>query len=449
MFRRFAISCALLACVLPVWARTRPHYGGTLRVETQGDPWQKPDGIARRLVFDGLTRIGVNRSVQPALATGWEADSGYLRWEFQLRPGVHFHDGSPLTSAAVVSSLNLSCNGNCPWSTVHAVGSTVVFTSDSPMPNLPALLAGADFLISLVGSAEGAAPTNNIGTGAFQVAAAGNGVLSLKASEAGWQGRPFADAVEIRANRAIRDQWLDLSLGRADVVEVPAEAIRQAQQQRLVLAMSASAELLALQVSDNGVLSNPVLRAAIAASIDRAPIANVIFQKQAEATAGVLPQALSGYSFLFSTDRDLNKARELRGGLTVPPLTVGADGDSVMQLAAQRIVLNLREAGFNAIAAASGNGLHPDLMLRKIVLSGGSPSAVLDGVLRATGIAPVGADVAPASLYKAERAFLDQHLLIPLVDLPCAYALGPRVRDLVMSADGLPDLVDASLEDTP
>ena len=77
-----------------------------------------------------------------------------------------------------------------------------------------------------------------------------NGVLSLAANESCWQGRPFADAIEIRVHRAIRDQWLDLSVGRADVVEVPAEQLRQAQQQQLTVVVSPPVKLLALQVAN-------------------------------------------------------------------------------------------------------------------------------------------------------------------------------------------------------
>ena len=55
MLRPFAISCLLVSLALAAGARTRPHYGGTLRVEIEGDPWQSPDGLARRLVFNGLT----------------------------------------------------------------------------------------------------------------------------------------------------------------------------------------------------------------------------------------------------------------------------------------------------------------------------------------------------------------------------------------------------------
>ena len=52
------------------------------------------------------------------------------------------------------------------------------------------------------------------------------------------------------------------------------------------------------------------------------------------------------------------------------------------------------------------------------------------------------------ALFKVEQAYLDEKKLIPLLDLPLAYANGPRVRDLHLRADGTPDLADASLEDT-
>lgn len=436
----------LMALALPTTARarTRPHYGGALRVETAGDPMV----FARRLIYDGLTRIDADGSVQPALATGWESDSGEHRWEFRLRPGVHFHDDSLLTATAVVASLNLSCNANCPWSAAHAVGATVVFTSDLPMPNLPALLASDEFLIALVGTADGKTP-GGVGTGPFRLDDSNNGALTLTANESCWQGRPFVDSIAIRGARGVRDQWVDLSLGHADVVDVPAEMIRQAQQQKLAMVVSLPVNLVALQVSQSGALSNPVLRAAIAASIDRNAIASVIFQRQGEATASVLPQKLSGLSFLFPVDRDLNTAHALRGGLAVPTLRLAAEGDGIMQLAAQRIALDLHEAGFNATVTNTTTGQQPDLLLRRIALQGGKPSAVLDEALHEAHETPAGADANPAAIYKAERTFLDQHTLIPLVSLPRAYAVDGRIRDLRLLAGGEPDLAGVSLGDAP
>jgi MarR-like DNA-binding transcriptional regulator SgrR of sgrS sRNA len=449
VFRRFAISCFVALLTLPAAARTRPHYGGTLHVEIEGDPWQRPNGIARRLVFDGLTTLDTTGAVQSALASGWESDNANHRWQFRLRPGVYFHDGSPLTSTAVVQSLNLDCPANCPWAIVHAVGSTVVFTGDSPMPNLPALLAGDEFLIALTATADGKTPSGNIGTGPFQVTSFNNGLLALGANETCWQGRPLADAIEIRVHPAVHDQWLDLSVGRADVVEVPVEMVRQAQQQRLTVLVSQPAFLLALEVTDSGALVNPMLRAAIAASIDRSALANVIFQKQGEATASLLPRSLTGFAFLFPVDRDLNKAHELRGGLNAPTLTLSVDGDGGLRLAAQRIALNLKEAGFNAQEVDAGGAQRADLMLRTIPLEGGEAAAVLESVSRSVGAPAIPPDSSPTSLYRAERDFLDRHTLIPLVDLPRAYASGARVRDLALDAHGLPDLASASLEDAP
>jgi MarR-like DNA-binding transcriptional regulator SgrR of sgrS sRNA len=426
-------------------ARTRPHYGGTLQVEIQGDPWERPGGLARRLVFDGLMRFDANGALQPALAIEASSENGDRRWQFKLRPGVHFHDGSALTSVAVVAGLEADCAGNCPWTAVRALGSQVVFTSDTPMPYLPELLASDEFLIALTVSTTGNASPGTIGTGPFQVTGFANGVLTLTASDTCWQGRPFVDAIAIRTHRAVRDQWFDVSVDRADVVEAPAEQMRTAQQQRLAITSRPDAELLALEVSDTGALANANLRGAIALAIDRGALANVIFQKQGQVTASLLPQGASGYAFLFSTDRDLNKAHELKGGLTAPALTLRVEGDGAMELAAQRIALNLREAGFNV--QVTGAGQAADLRLRRMALGGGEPAAMLEALARECGRGPIAASREPAAMYKAEREFLEQRTVVPLVDLPRAWATSGRVRGLRLLPGGAPDLANAWLED--
>jgi peptide/nickel transport system substrate-binding protein len=101
----------------------------------------------------------------------------------------------------------------------------------------------------------------------------------------------------------------------------------------------------------------------------------VIFQKQGELTASLFPAALTGYSFLFPTDRDVNKAHELRGGLTPPPLTLATEGGEAMQLAAQRIALNLREAGFNVPGGRHWRLAAPDLALLRLTLASSQPRA--------------------------------------------------------------------------
>src|SRR5580704_4016740 len=94
VLRRFAISFFLVPICACAWGRTRPHYGGTLHVEIAGDAWQSPGGPTRRLVLDGLTTLDANGMVSPALAVEWTSDASDHRWQFRLRGGVHFHDGS-------------------------------------------------------------------------------------------------------------------------------------------------------------------------------------------------------------------------------------------------------------------------------------------------------------------------------------------------------------------
>jgi peptide/nickel transport system substrate-binding protein len=446
VLRRSAISFLLVLVGISGWARTRPHYGGTLRVEVAGDGVTSPDAIILHLVLDGLTRSASDGSLQPALATEWKSSNGDRRWEFTLRDGVTFHNGYPLTADRAASSLAESCNGACPWSSLKALGNTLVFISDAPMPELPWLLAEDRFLISLTDAGEGKAPPFCIGTGPFQVSDRHGSTITLTANETYWTGRPYADSIELVTNRSVRDQWLDLSVGRADVVEVPPEELRLAQQQRMTVLSSSLVDLLALEISTNGPLGNQQMREAISLAIDRAALFNVIFQKQGEITASILPQELSGYAFLFPAERDLSKAQELRGGVKPPTLSLGFQGNGSMQLAAQRIALNLREAGFDVQVTSAP---HADLMLRSIPLASADPAAALETVLRATGETAPLAATSPTAVYRAEHDFLDRKTLVPLLDLPRACAVGTHVRDLTLGSDATPDLANAWIEVTP
>src|SRR3954451_18832048 len=52
-------------------------------------------------VFDALTRVDEKARIVPGLAVSWRAVDP-LTWEFKLRKGVKFHDGSELTADDVV-----------------------------------------------------------------------------------------------------------------------------------------------------------------------------------------------------------------------------------------------------------------------------------------------------------------------------------------------------------
>jgi peptide/nickel transport system substrate-binding protein len=136
------IAAVLLAGACAAQAHTRPRYGGVLHVEVQGDAWQPMDSPGRKLVFDSLTSTDSSGVVLPALAVRWKSQNADHRWQFWLRPGVHFHDGSLLTPDGVAQSLGRSCT-QCPWTAVRTLGDSVVFTMASSDTVLPAELRAA------------------------------------------------------------------------------------------------------------------------------------------------------------------------------------------------------------------------------------------------------------------------------------------------------------------
>ncbi|HXE07417.1 MAG TPA: ABC transporter substrate-binding protein [Acidobacteriaceae bacterium] len=434
MYRSIAAS-GLLLCAMAAPASTRPQYGGTLHVETL----DTPDALVRMLVFDRLTRFDANGGVSPALAIRWSQDNNAQRWQFWLRPGVHFHDGTEMSTEDVVRSLNDACASHCPWKMVRAVGMSVVLTSDSPLPTLPEELARSIYII-----AHKQAGGELDGTGPFKTTSSGGNNAMLTAVNDAWSGRPFVDGIEIDGRRDMRAQLLDLSVGRADIVDLPPELVRQAMQSHVVVTASSPVDMLALTLQ-GGRLRAPEQRRAIAEAVDRTALWSVIYQKQGEASGSLLPNWLTGYAFLFSPLRNPARATELAAAARMP-LTLSADrNDPATQLAAERIALNLHEAGLTVQVRPPGTP-DVDIRLRCIHLEANDARAGLHEMVRELGADMDDGGGDAASLYRVEKTFLDDGTVVPLLWLPRDYAVNPRVRGLALAPDGTPLLADVSLK---
>src|SRR5574341_314132 len=57
-------------------------------------------------LYNNLTRLTANGGVEGDLAESFSATEDGAVWTFLLRSGVRFHDGSPLTSADVVATID-------------------------------------------------------------------------------------------------------------------------------------------------------------------------------------------------------------------------------------------------------------------------------------------------------------------------------------------------------
>ena len=397
---------AIASLVSTAVAATRPHYGGMLRVQIKAriaslDPAELADQENLvTLAFDRLVICDESGQPQPALATSWRHDADFKRWEFQLRPGVKFHDGSPLTASAVAEALK-------PLAAV-AYGDAIVIRSEQPTLTLLQILASS--------SISKRAPDGSvIGTGPFRVTAwEPNRRAVFAANEDYWAGRPYADRIEIEMGRSLRDQALDFDLNKADIVELGFGDTRRPMQNGKRIWTSLPVDLLALVFEAS---SDERVREAVALSIDRATIHNVLLQRQGLPAASILPQWLSGYAFLFPAPRDLDRARELGRG-AAPVTLVYNPADLTARLIAERIAVNAREAG---------------LVIRPI--AAGAQPAVVHIIRRRVNWADLSralGSVAPAdspqAAYEAERALLQDHRIIPLFHLPEIYGLGARVR---------------------
>jgi len=446
-FHWLAVSSLLLGLLAS--AETRPQYGGTLRIAMHAapltlDPGDEkiPDSFARRnlapLLFDTLVTWDEAARVKPGLAESWQATRANQRWQFRLRRGVKFHDGTALTADAAAASLRAV---NPTWS-VRGDGDSIVIDCDGARPEMLAELALARNAIVKRDSDKA------IGTGPFQVVDWQPGKkLTLAANEEGWRGRPFLDGIEVEMGRSYREQLSALDLGKEDLIEVAPEQVNHFSASRGRLVDSDPVELVALVFSrDFSSSEEKILRQGLALSVERESMHNVLLQGVGQSAGGLLPTGMSGYGFVFPVQADLAKARQLRQQVHVVPIwTLGYDADdSLGRLLAERVALNAKDAGLSLVPTSPGT---VDLRLLRIPLSSFNPWVALERVAALAGVPALkGGSGSVEDLYHAEQSVLSSERVIPLFHLPVPYASTLKLKDWSVRSDGSLLLSEAWLE---
>jgi peptide/nickel transport system substrate-binding protein len=195
-----------------------------------------------RAIFDGLTFVTAEGTVEPFLATVWEQVDP-LTWRFKLRENVTFSNGAPFTAEAVVFAVKHLTR---PEAVVDAIARelsglagaeaegphSVLIRTSRPEPLLPAALEqllivepGQFQSLGQQGFAE--AP---VGTGPFKVASWSDSRIDLAAFKDSWRA-PKVDALEIIALPETSTRVQAVQSGQIDIaVALAYDSIAQLEQ---------------------------------------------------------------------------------------------------------------------------------------------------------------------------------------------------------------------------
>ncbi len=165
------------------------------------------DEIVYANVFEGLTRIGPDGSVQPALAESWTVSDDGKVYTFKLRSGAKFHDGTDLDAGDVKFSLDRargedSTNAQKPLfaqiDSVEAGDGTVTVTLKQPQGSFLYNMGWGDAVIVAPESADNN-KANPVGTGPFKFGnwAKGSSITIVKNPDY-WGDAAALDKAEFR-----------------------------------------------------------------------------------------------------------------------------------------------------------------------------------------------------------------------------------------------------------
>ncbi len=230
----------VLLAALVFWTACGPGYASELRIGLAADVTSmdphflnlQPNVNISWHVFDALTHVDADARLIPGLAVSWRALDA-TTWEFRLRRGVRFHDGSELTADDVVFSIERTRkvpNGQFRAFTQRIVATQIVdphtlrLKTAAPYAMVPYDLDSV--MIVSRKAAAGAAPADfdsgraMVGTGPFRFVKYARGDrVELARNDAYWGGRPRFDRVLFRIVPTDPARMAGLLAGDLDAIE--------------------------------------------------------------------------------------------------------------------------------------------------------------------------------------------------------------------------------------
>lgn len=232
-------------------------------------------------VTESLVASGPDGQARPALATAWQQEADPRSWRFELRPGVRFQNGEPLTGEAVATALNRLAAVEAPPRAIRDIGlhvtadgaNAVRVTTTAPDPILPLRLSSANTGI-LAPSAYASTPpaVQGTGTGPMTITEL-NGTQSatLQRNDTYWGERPQLAGVTANFVPDPAARALALHAGDVDIAqELPETAALEFTDDRYSNETVPAPRTASLQLNQSRApFSDIRVRQAVAAAIDR------------------------------------------------------------------------------------------------------------------------------------------------------------------------------------
>lgn len=248
--------------------------------------------------FETLVRLNWQLQLEPGLATLWKQVEPTV-WEFTLRDGVKFQDGTPLTAEAVAGALNHLLTAEMPArpfspaliKSVQAVGEKVVsITSHSPSVLLPAQLAAPNTAI-LSPAAYHGKTIDPIGhcTGPFKIVEVKpKEYLKLERYDNYWGGKPSLKGGAVVFIPDAKTRMTQVRSGEADIARlIPPYGVKDLEgRPGIHLVRQKTPRVTELLLNNKKQPLNDVrVRQAIQAAIDGKTIATSVYEGTATAAA--------------------------------------------------------------------------------------------------------------------------------------------------------------------
>jgi peptide/nickel transport system substrate-binding protein len=323
--------------------------------------------------YEGLLTYAPSSSkIIGDLATTWSVAPDRLTYTFHLRSGVHFHDGTPLTSRAVVNSFKRRLAvGQAPSYMLKPIASmqtpnplTLVIKLKHPVNPFLSYLAsswgpkiiGPAAIVTHAGKDHGQTylRTHDDGTGPFQLTEFARGRQYVLTRYSGyWGAKPFFRKAMIEIVPDIGTQQLELQNGGVDAIlhSFPAANLSSLSASVRVAEYPSYLRLLLYVNTNKPPFNNPAVRQSLRAAIDESQLVKEAYSGTGTASVGAYPPGLlpSQPSLPYSANPAAAAAGEKAASTKHITLAFTADESGVQRRVGELLQAALSAAGWQVM----------------------------------------------------------------------------------------------------